>query len=174
VAGGEKPSGSLTPVMFKMAKITRSSIMLEAQNLAGTQSAADSIPNQMANIVQPTLEINPRTTQLVRAVTATATGNTTIYTTPADKDFFLTFASISGSQNVACDNVIYYIDCVVGGTTRRIIVFDVQGSTAQSVNQVASFPYPIKLDRNSLVRVYNTFTAGASTKSAAIGGYILE
>jgi len=157
-----------------MAKVTRSSILLEAQNLAGTQSAAEAIPNQMANVIQPTLELNPRFANILRSDAGTVSGSRTLYTTPLDKDFYVTSAQLSNQRSVASDQTVVELTCYVGGAIRRILAIPNLATTAGEVSITISFPYPLKVDRGTNILHTCSFTAGASTRYAIITGFILE
>jgi hypothetical protein len=157
-----------------MARITRSSILQWVQDALGIQNGADSVPQYLTNQVVPVFDIQPKITNFVTQTTSTATGDTTIFTTPTDKDFFITFATIANTANAASDSVVCSIGVTIGGATRRIMYLVKETTTAGSQNAEMCFTYPIKVDRGSIIRLTKAFTAGATTVNATIGGYTLE
>lgn len=157
-----------------MAQITRSSIILWIQDLLGLQSGRDIVPSQINNSVQPVVEVGPRQTNLLRNITTASTGLVTIYTTPTDKDFYLTFASFSFTKDVTSDNVNVWIQVVQNGVSRTIMEKPTQSLTASDGQQTHSWPHPIKIDRGTNISLGGVFTAGSLTRKACVGGFILE
>lgn len=157
-----------------MAIVRRTSVLRKMQDLSGMQTAAESLPNQLANIINPVLHLNPSVTTLVRHSGSTTTGNVTVYGTPLDKDFFLTFITLSITKDVLCDNNAVNVQSVIDGGARVLLTINTQTLTAGSQTATISFPYPIKLDRNAGITLVGAFAAGSMTKTVCIGGYILE
>lgn len=81
---------------------------------------------------------------------------------------------MSVTKDVLNDNVLTRLLCYIGGLQTSIIQFDFQTLTAFSAYQTISFPYPIKIDRNSRIDLAGTFAAGSMSKKVTIGGFILE
>jgi hypothetical protein len=99
-------------------------------------------------------------------------GNETLYTTPTDRDFILTYASLS-----------YYVQGAGGGAEKQYIQFTPEGSSAQSFTSSAIdgtdklhysediyFERGLKLARGSDIDVAFESTAGY----ARIAGFIVD
>jgi hypothetical protein len=154
--------------------IHRSSILRRVADIFGLQQAADKTPISSADVVQPVVEMGNRTTELMKDASATSTGNTTIYTTPADKDFYLTFIFASYKKDIACDCTACYLRVTTGDGATRDIQFPVVPLLASTDHLEVILTYPLRLARNSNIVMNSTFTAGTMTRSASAGGYILE
>jgi len=157
-----------------MAKVTRSSVLLKLQDLSGMQTGGESLPVQLHSVISPVLNINPSFTTIIRAGNSSATGSTTLYTTPRDKDFYLTYVDFSYSKDVVNDGTGAAINIVSEGATKILAVLGTQTLTAGSYYKNVAFPFPIKVDRNTAITMTGTFTAGSGSKFGTIGGFILE
>lgn len=145
------------------------------QERLGFQPGADAIPVNSGNFIQPSFDIENKETRIARSTsrTTTTTGSP-IYTTPADKDFFLTYINCAFTKDAANDNVIVSISAPMDGVNRAIIGIPTQTLTAGSYNQIITFPYPIKIDRSAAISLVMVFTVGTMSCYAVIGGYVLE
>jgi len=117
-----------------------------------------------------------RYANIVRRVGSTTTGSATVYTTPADKDFYLTGIQVSFIKNATCDvasGPLRYT-ATVEGVSQGIISLALLTLTAQDQNAFVSFETPIKVDRNTAITTSNTFTAGAFVRECCITGYTVE
>lgn len=146
-----------------------------AQN-AGIQQNADRVPNELAEKIVPTFETNPvmlRRTNVVAWATGTSALATTIYTTPADRDFYLTGYDMSVSKTAAANSARCWLSFRIGGASQRVII---QGTTLTAQQQGTSLwlNQPLKLDRNSLIEVNNAVNEATISTTATIFGYINE
>ncbi len=157
-----------------MARVTRSSVLRWLTDVLGIQHGADEAPNYTSNQIVPVVDINPKITTIARANSSTDTNAITLYTTPTDKDFFLTYCVLSLTKTAASDNVLSYIRIQQDGANRVINVIVTQTTTAGSHQSTISFPYPIRCDRNTAIEMLGSMGAGAMTKYGTIGGFILE
>lgn len=123
--------------------------------------------------IQP-IVLLPTRVDIARSAGSATTGATTIYTTPADKDFYLTSVQISGAADATADNVEYTIECVTDGVARSLIGLRKITTTAFTGQSSIAYLYPLKIDRNSIISVNTAFTVGAASKRGAITGYTLE
>jgi len=142
--------------------------------MLGIQSAAQAPPTESANTIQPVLEVGPRHTNVMRRQVRSTSGTSTLYTTPSDKDFFLTYAMLSYSKDATSDNVEIPLLIVQDGASIRVIQINSQTTTAESRTIIVTFPYPVKCDKASAITFITTFTAGALVCNGVIGGFILE
>jgi len=112
--------------------------------------------------------------RIVRGTSRTTTGNSTIYTTPSDKDFYLTGFYISATADVASDCVLYNFQITVDGVSQRIFSMVKTTLTAFNQTQFVALPIPIKIDRGTAITIGQSFTVGTSTVASAIYGYTEE
>jgi len=144
------------------------------QTALGLQSGSDTIPQYLTSQVVPVFEIEPKITNLMRTSSNTATGASTIYTTPADKDFYLTYYNLAFTKNAASDCTEVWLKAFIGGQNVIVCDFSVQTLTATSNSISCPLPYPIKIDRGTAISTNGSFTVGAMNKSGTVGGFILE
>ena len=157
-----------------MARVTRSSVLLKIQDILGLQAGSEQVPVIANNSIQPVLDIHPKFTTVLKTATIATTSGITVYTTPTDKDFYLTFISLAFVKDVNCDNATVYVQIVTNDGTIRLPFFENVSLVAEAKQVSIDFSNPIKLSRNNVISLVGTFTAGALTKRATIGGFILE
>lgn len=157
-----------------MAQIIRSSIIQWMIDLLGLQPSSQTVPLALNGTVQPVVEIGPRHTRISRFNFSSTTGTGTLYTTPTDKDFYITYVSLTVTQDATCDGVVGTVQLVQDGVTRGLIAIPHQALTAGTYTLSLSFPYPIKVDRNTAITAVTTFTAGTCSRYATLGGFVLE
>ncbi len=113
-------------------------------------------------------------TRVVAAVAATVTGSTTIFTTPARKDFYLTGIQMSWAADAACDAVQLNAFCTIDTLSVNIMQLMKTSGVQYQLSDTVIFPFPIKVDRNTNIRFNTTFAAGSSRHGACIYGYTEE
>jgi len=134
------------------------------------------LPRSLANTIQPVINVNPRGNTVVYRVTSGSTGATTIVTTPADKDFYLTGIMISYVKTATCDNTSFTAQCTPKDQNSSVTFIELLGTTltAEKDSIYLSFPEPILLARNSGVSITGIFSAGAMTKRGMVFGKIVD
>jgi len=142
-----------------MPEITNSETIQEIVKGARLQSA-DGVPRILSNQIVPVMECNPkllRRTNIVKA--STGTGTATIFTTDANRDFYVTAVYLSYSKAVADAGATARIDTTIDGATVTLIRLAGVTLTAERDSLSLSFPFPIKVDRNVIFQVAlsNTF-----------------
>lgn len=143
---------------------------------AGIQTAYDSIPTRLANSVVPVIVANPKPiVNIVKWIASVGTGTQTLYTTPTDKDFFLTNVIISAQADVNCDNTVYDVTATPdeGGAIILLRLPKITLTVFQDSISVV-FPHPIKIARGTTITFGTTYTAGVSHAVAQIMGYTKE
>ena len=147
----------------------------------GKLQVVQGVPQTIANYIQPVMEVNPkllRRITVIRDLTRTTSGAGTIYTTPADREFYLVGYTLSYIKDAACDSATgsqVYIVVYQDGAIRSIGTLAGITLTAQTANITQSFFQPIKVDKNSTILLSgNTFAAGNLIKSASIFGYVVD
>lgn len=161
-----------------MAKIYNSELSKEITQGAKLQTAEGKIPNELAAQVVPVMEVNPKLlkpAKIVRYVAATTNATNTLYTTPTDKDFYLTGCMLTSAQDAASDNVGCNIRCSIDGAYQRVIqttnIASTAGTNQLSVNLGS---HPVKVDRGTVIYGAHGGTVGVTRLSAAIWGYLDE
>jgi len=131
--------------------------------------------NDVADFIQPVKEIQPKI-NIVRSATRSATGATNLYTTPSDKDFYLQSVFLQWFKDVASDCTSAFLDISIEGivTGRTLINFVAPTLTLYNDSAVITFPIPIKIDRNTNIRMSQTHTIGVSQISGSLTGYTQE
>jgi len=147
--------------------------IVERANRILASKAGDYLSDEVAGPVA-VIPLNP-VVRIVRAGGSSATGTLTLYTTPSDKDFYLTTAILSMIKDVTCDATGgINLNAVIDGVTKEIIVYGILTLTAQADTIVCNCPVPIKIDRNTAITVSGTYTAGTMRRSATVHGYTEE
>ena len=135
----------------------------------------DAVPTELGKTVVPVMEINPKLLRVCNIIEGTTLiGPTTFYTTPANKDFYLTNAWIT--LTAGDGGSTRSITCVLNNVTKTLLnayathtwVDDGGNSNNSNLNCTT----PIKLDRNSAVIA--TGTSGGGSGAVGIIGYTVE
>lgn len=124
-------------------------------------------PTQVSDLIVPIVPIEP-SSQIVRGASANNAASTTIYTTPADKDFYLTFASIVGKQVATAAQSTKMALTVVIGNVRQDLIMLVNIANQNTTNPASTFIGKILLDRGSTI----TLTQNSPTAGDQVGGTI--
>jgi len=145
------------------------------------QTSVSGAPNAISNTIVPTFEINPfasRTTIVSRTNTNTATGAYLIYTTPADKDFYLTNACLGVIKDAACDTAsgsiyISFQEGDTGANTGALCGIPILTLTAQQLTASTDLKNPIKISRGTNISMGGSvaFTAGSRVMTGTISGF---
>lgn len=160
-----------------MAEITRSSILQSIADQLAIQQGVNATPRQLGTVISPTFEVGPKYATIVRNGSSVVTGTLSLYTTPLDKDFFITSITHLVKKDVTCDTAtgeISTIGVAVGGVNRKLSQFNSITLTADTYLYQQTFPYPIKVDRGAGINLTGAFGAGVMVKAATITGFILE
>jgi len=160
-----------------MATINNSDLKKELIDGAKIQLSVDNVPGELAKSVVPVMEVNPkllRTCNIVRNCYSYDTGPATVYTTPTDKDFFLTNAVFSSEDDVTSDSTSPRMEVVIDKQTQILLSFRKISGTATSKTMALNFNSPIKLDRGSVIQISRIVTVGVSIINGTIVGYTVE
>lgn len=137
-------------------------------------------PTQIANTIQPVVNINPNNYRLIettKSSAVTATGANTIFTTSATRDTYLVGYVFACTKNALCDvasGTIILSAFVSGGNSISISRLPVLTLTAQDTTITHTFNNPIKIDRNTPVQMSGTYAAGSMVRMAVLYVYELE
>jgi len=161
-----------------MAYIYNSDLTKELTEGGKIQVSRDIVPNQLAEKVVPTMEVNPKLFRKINVVKSTVTaltGAITVYTTPTDKDFFLCGLYLTTIKDAASDGTDAYISVTfIDGSSGTVMAIPGIASTAQIGSLSYTFERPIQLKRGTTVSVVGNTTAGVFRKSAGIIGYTTD
>jgi len=129
--------------------------------------------NFVSDIIVPVVNVSPVINNIKNAGATNAT-SATVYTTPTDKDFYLTNATISVIKDVTSTSAGSTVRVFVNGV--QSIILDLAGITLtpQTLSQTMSFVPPIKLDRGSVVVVTNGTNVANIKTDCSILGYTVE
>jgi len=134
-------------------------------------------PKSLSNQVVPVFNVNPkdyRVINVIKDVASVTTGDSTVYTTPADKDFFLSSYILSTQADVTADSTFVKLQIIQDGTAKIIALMRKLTLTTFSGVVSMNLMNPIKVDRGTAITITQTFTVGASTVGAVICGYELD
>lgn len=160
-------------------KIYNSDLTKELREGAKIQIGVDGIPSEIAEKVVPTMEVNPkllRNTNITISVIAVATGAQVVYTTPLDKDFYLTNAEVSMIKDVTCDQATgsLVLNCTQDGATKNLVRIPIIALTAQNFAQSINLNCPMKIDRGTNLNYTASYTAGVMARVAGIKGFTVD
>jgi hypothetical protein len=158
-----------------MAQIHNSDLSKELIKGGRLQVSRDVVPNQLAEKVVPVMEVNPKLLKIaniVRSATAVNSTSSNIYTTPTDRDFYLTFANISVLKDVTSTSTETSIKVTIDGILQRLISIAGISLTPQTLGTSQSFDIPIKIDRGTGILVTNGTNVANINAWGNIAGYI--
>jgi len=148
--------------------------IVERANRVLASKAGDFLSDEVAGPVA-TIAITP-VTRIIKASGSSTTGTMTIFTTPTDKDFYITGLYLSMIKDVTNDmatgNVA--IALTIDGVTVNPIGIGVLTLTAQSESVAFPFTTPIKVDRGTAITIGATYTAGSMRRFGSVHGYTEE
>jgi len=107
---------------------------------------------------------------VVRICRQLAGGGT--FTTPSDRDFYLTNAQISIAKVAADSGALASLTVVIDGVTISILRINGVTLTADAQNVLQSWNFPIKLDRGTNITL--SLSGAYTTANALLQGFIEE
>jgi len=160
-----------------MTNVNNAQTIKELVKAGNLQVGFDEVPNKLANAIVPVIETNPRLLRvgnIHRFNVATNALSATIYTTPANQDFYLTSIQCNYIKDASATSLASWVDAIIGGFRTRLIGFTTLTTTAGTDSSSISFPVPILIDRNTTILVNNNTNVGAVSCHACITGYTVE
>lgn len=137
----------------------------------------DDVPSELGKTVVPVMSVNPpKTCNVSGYKTKTSTGTITAYTTPLDKDFYLSTLQFSWTADATNDGVLNMVSVDVDDVAVETEVLNVMKNplTAQHGVEFISFPKPLKMKRGGNIKITQTFTAGNGGMKLCWTGYTQE
>ena len=122
--------------------------------------------------IQPCIEINKFSYIIASTSYSNSTGGT-IYTTPADKDFYITAAALAVIKDATATSTTEALFAYIGGAAINILTIPSLTLTAQTLANNISFAYPLKIDRNTAITASATTAVGNIRYNAMITGFTL-
>jgi hypothetical protein len=137
-------------------------------NLKSGDQMSDEIDGPVA-----TIPIIP-SCKIVRTANATNASSATIFTTPADRDFYLVAASLSYIKDITATSTVQSLNVIVDGVTTAVIAL--AGITLTPAADSLSFvlPFPLKIDRNTAITITNSQNVANIRTHGVIIGYYEE
>jgi hypothetical protein len=160
-----------------MAQINNSDLIKALIDGARLHAAAEKIPDKIASVVVPVLDVTPsfhRIVNIVKFNGTSSTGSSIIYTTPTNKDFYLAGAFISANFDATADNVLTRMLVFINSTDIQLLQMNKNSLTAFSGYMNREFTTLIKIDRGTPITITSAFTVGAGTYSGGICGIEVE
>jgi len=129
--------------------------------------------SELLDYITPTIEIK-RFCNICRNNLLNNSTSVTIYTTPADKDFYMTSAQLAWIKDVTSTAITMGMTIVIESSTRY--VFEIPGiSLTPDVGCVSnSFYIPIKCDRNTNIELISNTNVANVRIMGTIQGYTVE
>lgn len=152
-------------------------LLREIRNGANIQQLRDIVPSQLAEKVVPVMEVNPRllkNNNIVKNLAVSTTGASTIYTTPATRDFYITGFYINGKTDVANDGVLATIGFTIDKTAQSLYVVRFPPLVVQYITSGFYLCQPIKVDRSTNITANLAFTAGTCAFTFGVFGYTVD
>lgn len=160
----------------KMEQITNNRTVQECSQILGHQ--VENIPQLDTSKIQLVSEVNPkllRVSTISKANNDTNSSSLTVYTTPTDKDFYLTTVSLSILKDVTATSVLSRILVTTeDGVTGVILPIPGISLTPQNAQSSISFAYPLKLKRNTTIIATNSTNVGNIVYGAGITGFTVD
>ena len=153
-----------------MVYIDNTQTKKEMEDAVRGNSVTNIAPTKVNDFIQPVININPKDYRRVNIVRSRATAGA-IYTTPVDKDFFLTSSFLSVAKVAADTGTDASVTCTIDGASQTLTTVSGVTLTLNFANLAREFNPPIKIDRNTAI----TSVAGNITRcGSGICGYTVE
>ncbi len=137
-------------------------------------SKHEHISDEILPNIQPTIEIVPRT-NIVRGTTLTSATSANIFTTPTDKDFYLTSVNLSFIKDANSTMNNMQISVTVDGDTNiPIVAFPGITLTAASDSTRMVYVPAVKVDRGTAILIQTNSAVGIHVGKGSITGYTIE
>lgn len=160
-----------------MATINNSDTIRRILDDAGIQTSIDDVPKELASKVVPVLISNPISETVIKSGSSSTTGGFTIYTTPSNKDFYLTSIQFHVIKDVVCNMAtgsVTVLGVKEGRTAEALSRLGVITLTAQDDVVAVAFPNPIKLDRDSTISSTVSYAAGVMVRTVVLSGLLVD
>lgn len=130
----------------------------------------EEIPTELYDELIPSVDILPSENVFATALNNNL-GSTVIYTTPLDRDFYLTYASVSTQKDAASTVTRSYILGTVNGATVIVCGCGFLASTAAKDSVWTHSKKGIRFDRGTNISVGHDTASASSASYGVIRGY---
>lgn len=156
--------------------MVNSQVVREINNALKIDERVSTTPNAI-----PVIEVGlkgSKACNIVESIEVENAASTTIYTTPENQDFYLTFASLH-VQNAAAagQSQVVFLSVVINSVRKNILVCRHIANTNASSRGPAIFVcgnHPIKVDRNTTITATMDSPTAQDFIGATIAGYTDE
>jgi len=160
-----------------MAAIRNSTIFQNLQRIFAFKTN-DRIGDQVGGIIVPVVIIG-NNVNVVRGSDRQTSGALTVFTTPTDRDFYLTHCHLSQVKDATHDGATgtLIIRTTIAGVLRVLLSLPILVTTAQDNSQSVHFDPPVLIDRGAAILTAgsgSTFTAGTQSTTADVVGYTTD
>jgi hypothetical protein len=155
-----------------MAKHFNPTISSDVQRIFNFKQG-DTIPADVGNMLVPTIPIE-RYCNIVKSGTNSNATSTTIYTTPSDKDFYLTAFSMSLIKDVNAAGVAFSLKIYVDAVQIAVLTISSLTLTVHSSQLNMALKYPIKVDKGTIISLTSNSAVGNFIQACNIIGYTVE
>jgi len=136
---------------------------------------SDHAPSEISNFIQPIVDVTPNNNRIVNIYKELDVTNTsgTIYTTPTDKDFYLTSCSLSFIKNAGNLSAKVYIAYISASPIYLNIISTLSG-TADRANNTITFNTPLLLPRGAALSLASDDATASINISGLVFGYTVD
>ena len=136
----------------------------------------EGIPTTVGNSFAPTIEVNPaivKPADIVKHVNIINDINEVIFTTSKVRETFINSAYLSYAKVATHTGTYMTLTGVINGETVNLLALAFNTTTLERDSTALSYPHPIKLDKDSEVKIVGDGATGAIRTCAGITGYEL-
>lgn len=162
--------------------VTKNNEINKALNLVTNLNANDTNLNTSINKklrIQPVIDVSFPQNKYCdvvanKGITQAQGTSGLIYTTPVDRDFYLSALTLSMIKDATSTATTFGISVVVGGATLNVVTISGITLTADAKNTSVSFLIPIKIDRNTAINVVSSTAVANQRADAVIIGFTYQ
>jgi hypothetical protein len=137
----------------------------------------DKVPAEIENKIQLVVDVNPLKNEFCNIVRTNGLINNTsatVYSTPTDKDFYLTNATLSYIKDVTSTATYVSMIVTIGGTVVDLLKLPSITLTVGYGQIAQSYYYPIKIDRGTSITVNSSTNVANITVIGNIQGFTVD
>lgn len=164
-----------------MALNRNSNLSEEIRDVFKLQQNVDGQISNIAGQIIPVVDVNPKHSRISNFSTdsfRTASSTGTVYTTPLNREFYLTGISGSFIKDAANDHptgVAYLCGVMIDGVQKYIAQLATITLTAQSGGYAINFSHPLKIDKNTSIIIPGvTIGVGNFSRTLSIYGFHVD
>jgi hypothetical protein len=154
-----------------MVTINNSDLTKELVEGGKIAIAKEQVPTQLADKVVPVMEVNPKLFRRIN-ISASITADGTVYTTPSNKEFYLTNISLSASNKTASQDSLCTMTVTPKGYPATVVCYTNFSTSALNDvgdgNMNVNFNVPMLLEKSTNLVLAST---NCSYRRCFIAGY---